>query len=134
MKSPAGVVEIQRAGRAGVAAAHRGRVVERELDGRRRRRDGVAPDADERVVGIEHGHAARGQRARQRRVLGGDVGDRAHELLVLPLRVVDDRDGGLRHGGQRRGLARVIHAQLDHGGTVVRAQPAAPSTAGRSSC
>ncbi len=97
-------------------------MVERELDGRRARRNRVAPDADESVVGVDDGHAAGGQRARQRRVLDGHVGDRPHELLVFALRVVDDRDRGLGDVRQRRRLAGVIHSQLDHRGAVLRAQ------------
>ena len=70
------------------------------------------------VVGIDHRDAALRQRADQRRVLGGDVGDAFHEFLVLALRVVDHADGRLRDRREFRGFARVVHSDLDHRGAM----------------
>jgi len=51
-------------------------------------------------------------------VLVRDLADRAHELLVLALGVVDHGDGRARDGGEHRGLAGVVHSDLDHRGTM----------------
>ncbi len=82
-------------------------------DFRARTQRGITPDIDIRIIGIDHGNAVTRQREDGVRMLGRNVGDAAHELLVLALRVVDDRD---RRRGQRRklaGLAAVVHSDLD---------------------
>ena len=55
-------------------------------------------------------------------MLGGDIGDRFHELLVFALGVVHQPHRGLRNGRERGGFARVVHAQLNGGNAVALAQ------------
>ena len=81
----------------------------------------LPPDRRAGVVGREHGHAVIGQRQR-----GDDFAvlvrrrlDRPHELLVLALRVVDQRDGGTHEFGEIGDLADVVHAEFEHGGAVL---------------
>ena len=74
-----------------------------------------------RPAGLEH------------RVLARDRLDARHKLLVLALRVVDQRHGRLRDTRQALDLARMVHAELDHG-EPVRASGAARSAARRSRC
>ena len=81
-----------------------------------------APVAREFVVGVDHRDAAGTQRIEHRGVLARDLGDVLHEFLVLALRVVDERDGRARDRGEAGGLARMVHAQLDHRRAVGLAQ------------
>ncbi len=64
----------------------------------------------------------RGQRRNGVRMLGSHFGHTRHELLVLALRVVDDHDRRPRECGQFPRLAAMVHAYLDDGGTMHRAQ------------
>ena len=73
------------------------------------------------VSGI-HGHAIGGQCRDHAAVLVRHGLDRAHELLVLTLGVVDQCDRGRSHLRQSGNLAGVVHAQFDHGHTVRIAQ------------
>ena len=83
----------------------------------------VAPDAAGRVVGVQHRDAAGGKRGDRVRVLGGDLGDACHELLVLALGVVDDDDRRPRDRRELARLAAVVHPELDHRRAVALAQP-----------
>ncbi|CAM5196482.1 hypothetical protein CDEN61S_04220 [Castellaniella denitrificans] len=74
------------------------------------------------LVGREHRHAVGGQRLQHGAVLARHGLDRAHEFLVLALRVVHQRHRRLGDGGQHGDLARMVHAQFQHGGAVRRAQ------------
>jgi len=99
------------------AAHHVGLALQRE--GQRAAAGGLfLPHRCARVLGREHRHAGGAQCADHRAVLAGDGLDRVHELLVLALGVVDQRHRGLRHRGQRRDLARVVHAELDDRGAM----------------
>jgi hypothetical protein len=84
--------------------------------------DDFLPERGVVVVGIDHHDAALRQCADQRSVLGGDVGDALHEFLVFALRVVDDADRRHRDRGKFRCFAGMVHADLDHGGAMLRAQ------------
>ncbi len=108
-----------------VASAHGGRPLHAELDDAHSLSlaRGVAPRVDMRVVGVEHGDPVFRQRAHEVRVLGGDLGHRAHEFLMLALRIVDERDGRLRDRRQRGRLAAMIHAELDRRDAMRGAQP-----------
>src|SRR5690606_4473259 len=55
-------------------------------------------------------------------VLAGGRLDRGHELLVLALRIVDERDPRLRDAGEPGDLARAVHAELDHRGSMAGPQ------------
>ena len=75
-----------------------------------------------RVVRIDHRDAFVAQSVVDRGVLGRDVLDRAHELEVLALRVVDQRHRRARDLGEVRDLAPVVHAELDRAPAVRMAQ------------
>ena len=47
-------------------------------------------------------------------MLGGDVGDAFHELLMFALSVVDERDRRLRDARQLGGLSGMVHTDLEH--------------------
>jgi hypothetical protein len=99
------------------AAGHVGFALERKAQVRAAAGQ-LQPDGGAHVLGREDGAAAGRQCADDLAVLARHGLDRGHELLVLALRVVDEGHGGRGHGGQRRDLARVVHAQLDHGDAV----------------
>jgi len=82
-----------------------------------------APITGEVVVGVDHADAVGPQRREYRAVLARDFGDAVHELLVLPLGVVDERHRRARDRGERGGLPGMIHPQLDHRRAVVLAEP-----------
>src|ERR1051326_6944474 len=71
-----------------------------------------------RVVRVHAGDSVRRQRVVDRGVLGRDFLDRVHELKMLALRVVDERNAGPRDVGEISDLALVVHAELDRAPAV----------------
>ena len=82
----------------------------------------AAPVAGELIIGVDHGDAARREVTEHRAVFRRHISDRFHELLMLALRVVDQRHCRLGDVSKIVDLARMIHAELDHADNVVRAQ------------
>ena len=80
------------------------------------------PHRGVRVIGRKYRHTTRSQGRQHAAVFFGHRGHAVHELLVLALGVVDQRHRGISASGKPGNFARVVHAQLQHGDTVVRAQ------------
>ena len=100
-----------------IAAAHR-RGFEPELH----HAPGAGALSKERgmlIVGVDDRGAGGGQRVVDARVLRRDLVDTAHELEVLALGVVDQRDGRRGDAREAGDLAAMIHAELD-GAPAVR--------------
>jgi hypothetical protein len=120
-----GAGQVQREGRAEagrpVLAAHGGGPADGEVDDRAA---GIvlAPQVCMRVVGVEDGDAAVGEPVENLALGAGDRLDRAEEADVRGQRVVDERDVGARQPRQVVDLAGVVHAHLEHGEAVRRAQ------------
>ena len=83
----------------------------------------AGPERREFLAGGEHGHAVGTQCLDHTAVLLRHRLHAGHELLVLALRVVDQRHRRTGNPRQRGDLARMVHAQLDHSQPVRRIQP-----------
>ena len=100
----------------GAPRGDRGGLVEPEVDDARPCEfRGVAPHLRMRIVGVDHRRPARWKRTDGVGVLGGDLVDRAHEFLVLALRIGDHADRRPRDRGELAGLAAMVHPDLEHG-------------------
>ena len=96
-----------------------GGVAGRKGEAQHRARAGLgAPDGRHRVVGRKDRDAVGRQGLDGGAVLACHGLDAVHELLVLALRVVDERDRGRRDARQQCDLARVVHAEFDDGGAT----------------
>ena len=78
-----------------------------------------APNMRVCIVRWKHHHTALSDTVNHIGVLQGNGFNRLHELLMLALGVVDDRNRRLGNWCQLRGLTRVVHAQLNHRTVVV---------------
>ena len=73
----------------------------------------AVPDRRTSVFGGEDGDTGRAECLDDGAVLARGGLHRLQEFLVLALRVVDQGNGRLGNGSQRRDLAGMVHAQLD---------------------
>ena len=103
-----------------VAAAHHG-ALEAEVD-ERTAAGAAAEMVGLRIVSVDDRDAGGRQRVIDACVLRRHFLDAAHELEMLALRVVDQRDGRRGEHGQLGDFAAVIHAELDRSPAVLGSQ------------
>src|SRR6266508_5315060 len=107
--------------REAVVTAHLRRFLESEVLNAPAR-EKLTPITGEFVVRIDHARAPRPHRCEYRAVFTRDLRDALHELLMLALGVVDERDRRRGDGGEGGGFPRVIDPQLDHRCAMAPAQ------------